>query len=256
MTASNQIEIAAQRFKTLSSNGFSKGRFLPNWLEKKSFILTKEYQRETPRFYNEYKNGHIVMIDFGTNIGSEFCNNHFAIVLNKDDNKRNSMLTVIPLTSKEKNFYHKLNDEVFKLVNNQITKDITDVKKQLEAYTKNTKKIEEIRSKLVSPTGHSKRETNDDDLLQIELKNLEESTRDELNKMQIKLDKLIKVSEKYTKFSNDSFACIRNIQTISKSRIIKLNDLDPSGKIRLSKATMGGLDLKILEVFTNIKLSS
>ena len=43
------------------------------------------------------------MINFGTNVGYELSGNHFAVVINQDDNYRNGVVTVIPLTSKEKN---------------------------------------------------------------------------------------------------------------------------------------------------------
>lgn len=148
MNKAEKIEQATQNFKLVSENGFKKGIYLPNWLFKKSKILLRETNGNIRPYYKEYKNGRIVMVDFGTNIGSEFCNNHLAVVLNKDDNKRNSMLTVIPLSSKNKKYYHKLNDEVFKLINERVAQEINDLGKKYDQLVENSERIKNIREAL------------------------------------------------------------------------------------------------------------
>ena len=78
-----------------------------------------------------------------------------------------------------------------------------------------------------------------------------------------RLNKLIEENEKiravysvYQKYDKDTFVCIKNIQTLSKLRIFKINDMDPSGKMRLSKSTMEKIDLAILENYTNVKTNN
>lgn len=63
--------------------------------------------------YEQYKRGRIVFVEFGTNIGNELSGSHFAIVINNDDNENNSLLTVIPLSSKNNKMYLNLGDELW-----------------------------------------------------------------------------------------------------------------------------------------------
>lgn len=252
MNKAEKIEQATQNFKLVSENGFKKGIYLPNWLFKKSKILLRETNGNIRPYYKEYKNGRIVMVDFGTNIGSEFCNNHLAVVLNKDDNKRNSMLTVIPLSSKNKKYYHKLNDEVFKLINERVAQEINDLGKKYDQLVENSERIKNIREAL-----DQKKELEVDqepkELID-ELIPLLNSHSEEISYVQNKISELKDVSQKYSKFAEHSFACIMNIQTISKLRIITLNQSDPSRHIRLSKSTMDALDKELVRKLTNVNI--
>lgn len=53
-----------------------------------------------------YEEGQIIFVDFGCGIGHEFSYPHYAIVLNIKDMKKNSLLTVVPMTSKKEK--HKI----------------------------------------------------------------------------------------------------------------------------------------------------
>ena len=100
-----KINTASKRFKVVSASDKPKGRYLANWLLKKSYHLKKEIEQQGPKYFDQYKKGTIVMIDFGVNIGNELSNHHFGIVISKGDNKRNGILTVLPLSSKFSKHY-------------------------------------------------------------------------------------------------------------------------------------------------------
>lgn len=80
-----------------------KFSYLDEWMLKSSNLLLKETNKEG-KTYRTYKRGTIIKADFGVNMGSEMSQVHFAIVLNKVDNPRNNVLTVLPLTSKKGKF--------------------------------------------------------------------------------------------------------------------------------------------------------
>lgn len=67
-----------------------------NFRESKTLLY--EIQNK-PDIFKKYKRGSIVKVRFGVNPGSEFSGDHYAIVLNKDDNIYNPVLNVIPITS-------------------------------------------------------------------------------------------------------------------------------------------------------------
>ena len=109
-----------------------------------SKTLLYEIEKQQKRF-KRYFRGEIVRVKFGVNIGSEFSGEHFAIVISKKDTMMNSVLHVIPITSKKHQktldlgniLYNK--EEIVKLENllkkeqnNKIQKKITTVIKYYE----------------------------------------------------------------------------------------------------------------------------
>ena len=90
--------------------------------QSKSF--TYENGRNSPKF-KAYKRGTIVFVNFGTSIGTELSGNHFAIVLNKNDNPFNGSLSIVPLTSKNKKYNLPLDKELIsRIIDNLISKSI------------------------------------------------------------------------------------------------------------------------------------
>lgn len=241
-----KIKEASKKFDVLSNTTFYKAKYLPNWLIKKSKILTREYQKSKKyrRYYSQYKNGSIIMVDFGINIGNELCNNHFAVVLNKNDNKMSSVLSVLPISSKDKKYYYKLNDEVFKLINEKFEDTIDDLNVFL---SKNQRDRDRLENDLESIN-------HDPSLITPEIQDLLDSTISEIEIAKNEISDFLVVRDEYKELANDSFACVMNIQTISKERIRKINPKDPSGAIRLSKNTMDGLDKEIIKYYTNYKI--
>ena len=63
------------------------------------------------------------------------------------------------------------------------------------------------------------------------------------------LKKLKNLFKHYEKFNKVSYAKCDQIRTISKDRIIYLNDLDPCGKIRVSNETLDRIDTKLKDLY-------
>lgn len=92
-----------------------KVKNLPNWMKTYGYWLDREDKGKLPHFYREFKQGTIVMVDFGARIGAEMSLGHFAVVLSKKDSKFNRNIIVVPLSSKqhERQRYLPLGQELF-----------------------------------------------------------------------------------------------------------------------------------------------
>lgn len=180
-----------------------KYQYLPFWLEKESNLLLRELKNPR-KYFNTYKRGTIVRVDFGVNIGCEFSQVHYAIVLNKKDNRLSETISVMPLTSKDKgsnlNIGNVIFDNAMKTINVQLEK--VEAEKEIQ---------------------------NDD------------------------VYKLFEVIKFYSLNPISSFACYRNIITISKTRIKKpLNEYDFINKAICDDIVMEKIDKEIIKYYTNI----
>ena len=180
-----------------------KYQYLPFWLEKESKLLLRELKNPR-KFFNTYKRGTIVRVDFGVNIGCEFSQVHYAIVLNKKDNRLSETISVMPLTSKDKgsnlNIGNVIFDNAMKTINIQLEK--VEAEKEIQ---------------------------NND------------------------VYKLFEVIKFYSLNPISSFACYRNIITISKSRIKQpLNEYDFINKAICDNAVMEKIDKEMVKYYTNI----
>ena len=105
--ANERLKKVLKKSNTLNYEKFKK---LGTSINNTSFLFEKEINnsKKGSHKYSSYKYGSIIMVNFGTNIGDEICGNHFAIVLTNNDNPYNSVLTVLPLSSKNKPNRYKL----------------------------------------------------------------------------------------------------------------------------------------------------
>lgn len=115
--------------KVIDKNLPFKFAYLDEWLLKDSKKMLEEaelIESGTKMAYRVYKRGTIIKADFGVGLGSEMSQVHFAIVINKYDNPKNNVLTVVPLTSKESKFNLNLDnlvmDKEIKKLQSEITK--------------------------------------------------------------------------------------------------------------------------------------
>lgn len=123
-------------------NNFKMSR-IPIWISSFGYWLQKENNHNLPKYYRVFQRGTIVMVNFGVQLGAEFSGNHFAVVLNKKDNKYNPVLTVVPLSSKEKRWYANLGYEVLKDIQSLFerrTNESKELLKRLEASVNYLKK--------------------------------------------------------------------------------------------------------------------
>lgn len=203
--------------KIIDKNLPYKFSYLDEWLLKSSKLLLNETVN-TNKKYRVYKRGTIVKIDFGVGLGSEMSQVHFAIVLNKNDNQNNNVLTVLPLSSKEQRFNLDLGPLILEKLINRVQKELVDIGK-----------VEEFD-------------------------NYDEATK--IEKM-AKARKLKALLDYYEKNQKNTYACWSLITTISKSRILKpINEFDILGRARCSAETMNLIDKIIIKNFTNFNLTS
>lgn len=218
MNKNGQIDQACDRFKRIASPESyyyqQKFRFLPSWLENTSYYYEKEANGHNPKRYYFFKRGTVIRVNFGVNLGSEFSNIHFAIVLDKHDAPQKRTLTVLPLTSKQKSNRFSLGSEIF----NQTTTLLGGMKQGLKKLMAECITNQNLKSSL------------------------------NINKEIKELDAVVKLYDRYNK---KSFVRLSDITTISKLRIERLNKYDPSGKIRLSNEQMAQISHELMKLYLN-----
>ncbi|WP_325064740.1 type II toxin-antitoxin system PemK/MazF family toxin [Limosilactobacillus rudii] len=169
-----------------------------------------------PKRYYYYRRGTVIRVNFGTNLGSEFSNIHFAIVLDKKDSPNKKTLTVLPLTSKQNSNRFSLGREVF-------SQTTTILNAQMESLSNRLKKA-----------------SKENKLANQERKNLQNDFND-----------LQKVVNTFKAYDKNSYVRVSDITTISKLRIERINKYDPSGKIRLSSQQMALISRELLKLYLN-----
>lgn len=264
----NVTKTACKRFELISQDiKIPKLKYLHRSLNFKSNIHYQENEGRTYK-YQKYKRGSVVMVNFGTNIGYELSGNHFAIVLNKDDNNKNGVLTVIPLTSKSKPSYLELDDSIQELVLTAQNKYIDMLISTQKLHNQHKKEIDTALAdvntnlnkieKLMGEDGYILRykdvleqmfEENDKYLEKIN--ELSKITEKEGQEIEDNMNKVYLVLEKYNTKNKTSYAMIRNITTVSKLKILKpINKFDPIGKMYISNRSLNKLDLELRKIFT------
>lgn len=265
-----------------------KFRSLPFWLGECSHYFELEANNELINDYYYYPRGSVISVNFGVNEGSEFSNLHFAVVLDKRDSSKKRTLTVIPLTSKAKPNLFYLGKEIFNQTSSILLANISSMEKEVknlnkendkanselnqlkEAHKQNNQKAKIINEKinniehdpnmedsdklsalqqlyleLIAKTGEIKE-------LSSKVNNLKKKSCEisqKTNEYYEKLQDLKRVVDIYAKYNKNTFARIEDITTISKLRIHKINEFDPSGQIRLSSEQMKNISDKLMQLY-------
>lgn len=152
---------------------------------------------------------------------------HLAIVLTKIDSPNNGVLTVVPLSSKNKPYYLDLG--------NFLLKDVLPyLGDHLESYITDNYELAE---------GDNPGNTDTD-------------IRNQKKELIHNLDLFCKVVARYNKMNKNSYALIQIITTISKIRILKpMNKYDPIANLKVSDGILDKIDCKIIETLTGQKES-
>lgn len=117
-----------------------KQQYLINeWLNKWNYYLLNENSFKSNSL-KYYKRGEIILADFGYNVGNEIGGVHYAIVIEKNNSKANSLIVVVPICSLEdiqaKNNLH--NSEIYL---GQIIGDVECYAKPLQIRTISKQRI-------------------------------------------------------------------------------------------------------------------
>ena len=98
-TKERRLAIAFQSFKeTLLTKPIKKALIIVDWITKWAIYLQRE-DSFSPRSLKAYKQREIILVDFGFNVGGEFGGRHYAVVLEKNNNPRSSVILVAPISS-------------------------------------------------------------------------------------------------------------------------------------------------------------
>lgn len=225
------------------------------WLKRHSSHLIDE-SKEKRNGFIVYKPGTLIRVDFGVNVGSEITGSHFAVVLNKRDNEFNSVITVIPLTSKMKKNNINVGLEVFNRVIDECElseNKFNDEKKELlllfsllsminemdESNPELDRFMDYFYSYLCSKFSIDFELEKFKSLSDEDQANFAKTVLDKytiyLSNVSSQIQKLNKVKETYTnKYRNNTYVDLSQITTISKFRIMsRINEFDPMGSIQV-----------------------
>lgn len=240
----NLIEEAVESLKELFTQRLSASdahlqksvKLLAYWIKDYVKMLLAEVS--LPEKYRKYKRGEVVKVNFGFRIGHEEGGLHYAVVLSKFDNTKNSILTVMPLTSEKPNF----NSEKIYFKNLYLGKEIMEaiLLKLLVAKEQFEKETAAHISYMdnLQPTNVTKEQLFE--------------CKKRLEIMNKKRDEIANQIEKILQMKEGSIALTDQITTVSKIRIYApRSSKDLLNGIRLKTSTMDKIDEKVKQLYIN-----
>lgn len=217
-----------------------KAALISKWIEQYANYISFESKFD-PSKNIHYKRGDIVFVNFGFGIGSEFGGNHYAVVLDKNNYRNASSVTVIPLSSHKENkeLYERdvfLGNELYEKLNLKLQTTIISLREQLDnAQTMLQLLLEKENAENIVP----------DEI--IKLKQTLTSNKQKLNK---DIEDAEKVKKELSSLKEGSVAKIEQIRTISKIRIYNpRGKRDPLYNIRFSEGSMQKINQKLKELY-------
>lgn len=116
---------------------------LPDWMNFYGTELFNELNGETPRYYPQFEQGTIVMVNYGVPIGDELGGKHFGVVISNNDTKYKRKVLIVPLSSHYHRGYinlgYELMNGIIELINdraNEIKKEIDSLIKEMRDFSK------------------------------------------------------------------------------------------------------------------------
>lgn len=251
-------------------NMYKKCSLLAYWLENYTNYIKNE-KTFKPTKMKSYKRGDIIKLDLGFNVGSEYGGLHYAIVINNNNPRNSSVLTVIPLTSVKKNKEIHENDvdlgnEIYRslklkhdTIMSSLEDSITESKKMRDLseslLVELTHNLDELKAK--SDRTKTRRELDEYEIgleeAEAKIENIKkiasqshEKLKDNEN-MKMRLDK---IGDEISRMKKGSVALVEQITTVSKMRIHDpRNSSGVLSGIRLSPEVMNKVNDKIKELF-------
>lgn len=256
------VQRSSKKFLEVSKNEAWKFQLLPNWLDNVSYWYTREDKETLPSRYYHYDRGTIIRVDFGVNMGSEFCGLHFAIVLDKKDNNHKKTLTVVPLTSKNKSGRFYLGKEIFNQTTNILNQQSIELKQKTDHL------LQELKDIILNGIDNNKKDIVKKEFIKFDKgivtdtlnniiisgkynQNEVKQLKDEVYNNNKEIDSLSKVISIYSRYNKDTYVRLSDITTISKLRIRRINKYDPSGRIKLNSQQMALISDKLMDLYIN-----
>lgn len=219
-----------------------KSALISKWLTQYVNYISFE-DKFSPHKLINYKRGDIVFVNFGFNVGAEFGGEHYAVVIDKNNDRNSSTITVIPLSSYKPGKETHPNDlylgnELYEKLQLKLKTLIPQLNEQ---NNKNILLLGLIKEKQVIASS-----LEDVDSLNALVSELEAKNKQLLNE----IDKTQKVKQELLTLKQGSIAKIQQITTISKMRIYNpKNSFHPLYGIRFSEETMKLINAKLKELF-------
>lgn len=229
-----------QYLNTLIESGDKKAKGkadkLCYWLRDWTNFISFEDQF-SPMRLRRYKRGEIIKVHLGFNVGSEEGGLHYAVVLDKHNDKSSAVVTIVPLSSVKpstdlsnlKKGTLFLGNEIFTSLNSKISATDKHLKEEL-SILKEFVNTMDGKTPLSDKTNASKRLKACEDELSF------------LNKMRAEV----------LKMRVGSLALVNQITTISKIRIYDpKTDHDVLSGIKLSNEKLDLIDREVVKLYTN-----
>ncbi|WP_438477308.1 hypothetical protein [Streptococcus pluranimalium] len=263
LTFKKEVLTSLDKYLTslISKGESSKAIKIINWVRDWTNFLKFENKFQAKRL-PALQRGSIVSANLGFNLGQEYGGPHYGIVLNTKDSRRNSVVTILPLTSikpetnleKLEHFKLNLGDELYQLLGLKLqTKKAELTEKQAESNRQYSdimdrlSKLEQLL--LVEFEEHSTDPKTLAKKSQTILSDMDGITRDKEAFEQLidELDKeeeiLKNIARQVLKMKKGSIALLNQVTTISKMRIFDpKNPTSVLYDIVLSEDTMTRID--------------
>lgn len=207
------------------------------WLTDWARFLNYE-ERFSPMSLRRYKRGEIIKVHLGFNIGSEEGGLHYAVVLDKNNDKSSPVVTIVPLTSVKP------------------TTDVSNLGKGAlflgnEIFTSLSSKFSATNKHLISELALLKQIIADMDASTPQSERNEATNR--LKKATADVKLLTRMKKEVTGMKIGSIALINQITTVSKIRIYDpKTDYDILSNIKLSNEKLDLIDKEICKLYTNV----
>lgn len=217
-----------------------KASILSKWISQYTNYISFE-EKFSPKKLISYKRGDIIFANFGFNVGAEFGGEHYAVVIDKENARNSSTVTVIPLSSyKEEKELHPndlyLGNELYEKLQLKFKTLLPKLREQCN---------EDIALLNFIMQNKSPELNSDQDS---ELRALTDKLEKRIETIQKEILKAENIQKELSALKEGSVAKIRQITTISKMRIYNpKNSSDPLYGIRFSEESMKLLNTKLKE---------
>lgn len=213
---------------------------LISYWQKDYINYIKDEKNFNPINLKTYKRGDVIKVNLGFNIGSELGGLHYCIVIDKKNNRKSPVVTVIPLSSQKTEKINKnsiiLGNDIYNKLMEKSNRLLEDSK--IEIRENKNKLLTEIK-KLTNSNASSD---------EIYLKTTELNNK--ITEACKKLELAEKISKEVQKMKYGSIAIINQIRVISKQRIYNpKTEFDILSGIKLSNDNLNLIDDKMKKMF-------
>ncbi len=228
-----------------------KADLLSYWLKEYTKYIRLE-DKFNPQRLISYSRGSVVRVNFGFNVGNEFGGLHFAIVLDNDNKHRDTVLTVVPLSSTDgKNVHPKnvnLGMELYERVRasqdalfTEVHQKLSEMQKMRDAFNDTLNDIDNNSQTM---------DINSKSLSVIKLLSIKDEIEKKEEILKTELGLIERNNKEIARMKTGSMAIINQITTISKQRIFTpKKSQDFLYGITLSTVAMEKINAKILELY-------